>query len=185
MRPQDQPVRVVYRVDDDGHEVLHAVSYASLEAASDDIVAAGDSVLEIRVQGGMDGPPALHTVSPSSSSAPPAGAALAAGCAAPRKTPSSPPPRRGHARGAAMIRPLFRDLETGAQAWGQPASLFWWTEGNGACDCNRAPAFGLPTAAKYCLGAVRFPAVDVQGGLEGLDEAEVLRRLNHDYPTQE
>lgn len=33
--------------------------------------------------------------------------------------------------------PTFFDLRTGKTAKGDNMSFFWWTEGNGSCDCNR------------------------------------------------
>lgn len=37
----------------------------------------------------------------------------------------------------------FLDTKTGETAWSDyPFSVWWWSEGNGACDCNRAILFG-------------------------------------------
>lgn len=44
-----------------------------------------------------------------------------------------------------MITPTFKDLVTGEthRATDEPDwGIFWWTEGNGSCDCNRAPICG-------------------------------------------
>lgn len=36
----------------------------------------------------------------------------------------------------------FLDTQTGETAWSDyPFSIYWWAEGNGACDCNRALCF--------------------------------------------
>lgn len=71
------------------------------------------------------------------------------------------------------VRPKFRDLETGAEAWheGQPWSLYWWAEGNGCCDCNREDVFGHDSnhgLCGFCLGYKRYIVVD----LEGIDDPE-------------
>lgn len=36
----------------------------------------------------------------------------------------------------------FLDTKTGEKAWSDyPFGIYWWAEGNGACDCNRAALF--------------------------------------------
>jgi hypothetical protein len=72
--------------------------------------------------------------------------------------------------------PTFFDLRTGKTAQGYDMSFFWWTEGNGACDCNRAIAFGVGVGSVSeelqtahpgtCYGFKRFIAIDVEGYLE-------------------
>lgn len=68
------------------------------------------------------------------------------------------------------------------------ASVFWWVEGNGSCDCNRAIAMGHEELENQdgdqsvCFGHNRFIAVDVHGDFEGLDKADILRMMNEDYP---
>jgi len=68
------------------------------------------------------------------------------------------------------VIPTFLDLRTGKTAKGFDASFFWWTEGNGACDCNRGMAFGLTHeelgTLGVCLGFRRFIAIDVEGDLD-------------------
>lgn len=67
------------------------------------------------------------------------------------------------------------------------ASVFWWTEGDGSCDCNRAIAMGhkeLVGNREACLGHRRFVAVDVHGDLEGRDKADVLHEMNEGYPAE-
>lgn len=99
-----------------------------------------------------------------------------------------------------MITPIFKDLKTGATAPGDPASIFWWTEGNGSCDCNRACFLGkdeemeaamrlahpdlLPLQSYFwCWGCKRFIAVDVTGDFEGMTKEAVLKALNEGYPA--
>lgn len=82
--------------------------------------------------------------------------------------------------------PILLDLRTGKTAKGSDMSVFWWTEGNGSCDCNRALAFPEIRAemtaqmrkklarhamegATVCYGTKRFIAIDVEGAL--VDEA--------------
>ncbi len=107
--------------------------------------------------------------------------------------------------------PTFFDLRTGKTAKGSDMSFFWWTEGNGACDCNRAIAFGvgvgsvdeemytkqrlehpeLREGVGLCYGFKRFIAVDVEGDLEYDEDArgnktshtkeQALIALNADY----
>lgn len=92
--------------------------------------------------------------------------------------------------------PTFLDLRTGKTAKGDDMSVFWWTEGNGACDCNRLLAFGLRHLdvgeVGFCLGWKRFIAIDVEGDLEGAfpdakSPSEMVERmlvmLNEDYGT--
>jgi hypothetical protein len=88
--------------------------------------------------------------------------------------------------------PTFLDLRTGNTAKGSDMSVFWWTEGNGACDCNRAIAFGVGVgsvaeelAAQHpgiCYGCKRFVAIDVEGSLEDAPSKEhVLACMNSEY----
>ena len=96
--------------------------------------------------------------------------------------------------------PTIRDLETGEQralpGWDWP--VYWWMEGNGSCDCNRAIAMGadevmherqrrehpeLQEHQQYCYGTKRFIAVDVHGDMEGLPKAEIIAAMNSGYPS--
>jgi hypothetical protein len=77
-------------------------------------------------------------------------------------------------------------------------SVFWWTEGNGSCDCNRAIHFegvddemnaqqhidkpGLEPHQSLCYGCKRFIAIDVGGALEGLSKQQILSEMNSEYP---
>jgi hypothetical protein len=82
------------------------------------------------------------------------------------------------------VIPTFFDLRTGKTAKGDDMSVFWWTEGNGSCDCSRAAAFGieddmdaqqrrdraeLKEWQSFCHGCLRFIAVDVEGDLNSYD----------------
>lgn len=102
--------------------------------------------------------------------------------------------------------PTFFDLRTGKTAKGSDESFFWWTEGNGSCDCNRARAFGLddemeaqqhrdkPELKEWqsvCYGCKRFIAIDVEGDLNSYDyegkdpqpktREEILIAMNAEY----
>ena len=52
------------------------------------------------------------------------------------------------------------DTQTGLTQWTDyPFSIWWWAEGNGACDCNRALEFGHEG---HCgEKPYRYQAVDV------------------------
>lgn len=76
-------------------------------------------------------------------------------------------------------------------------SIFWWSHGNGSCDCNRALAFdigdedhsedqriALDLDENRCLGAERWLIVDVSGDLEGWSRDDVLLEANSDYPEE-
>jgi hypothetical protein len=80
------------------------------------------------------------------------------------------------------VIPMFLDLRTGKTAKGDDMSFFWWTEGNGACDCNRCIAFGLTHEdvgeLGTCLGCRRFVAIDAEGDLE-YDEDHKGTRTPH------
>lgn len=104
--------------------------------------------------------------------------------------------------------PTFFDLRTGKTAQGSDESFYWWTEGNGACDCNRLCAFGEDAAAQMyheqheahpelkahqglCYGCKRFIAIEVTGDLNSYDwdglnpqpktREEILIAMNSGY----
>lgn len=94
--------------------------------------------------------------------------------------------------------PTFLDLRTGKTAKGDDMSVYWWTEGNGACDCNRAIHFEgayealdaavhkahpeLHEGASLCFGCKRFIAIDIEGSIEGAPSKEhVLVCMNSEY----
>jgi hypothetical protein len=92
------------------------------------------------------------------------------------------------------VIPTFLDLRTGKTAKGDDMSVFWWTEGNGGCDCNRRLAFPDATDPAwidgYCCGCKRFVAIDVEGDLALSDidgtqvphtKEQVLAAMNADY----
>jgi hypothetical protein len=84
------------------------------------------------------------------------------------------------------VIPTFLDLRTGKTAKGYEASVFWWTEGNGSCDCSRCTVFPDVTDTAWrdgiCYGHRRFVAIDVEGSLEDAPSKEhVLRCMNAEY----
>lgn len=60
---------------------------------------------------------------------------------------------------------------------------YWWSEGNGGCDCNRAPYFGIeedgPDGPRYCAGHARILIVGFTGECK-----LTLRELNSGYPKE-
>jgi hypothetical protein len=106
------------------------------------------------------------------------------------------------------VIPTLFDLRTSRTALGADNSVYWWSEGNGACDCNRAIAFdgadeemdtamraahpGLQEWQGLCYGCTRFIAIDVTGDLafaapDGtrtpMTREEILIAMNSDYGT--
>ena len=93
--------------------------------------------------------------------------------------------------------PTFLDLKTGKIAKGDDMSFFWWSEGNGSCDCNRSVCFeGAHEELEalhsgVCYGCERFVAIDVEGDLNSYDhegknpqpvtKEQVLVAMNHEY----
>lgn len=103
--------------------------------------------------------------------------------------------------------PTFFDLRTGRTAKGDDQSVYWWTEGNGACDCNRAIHFEgvaeemwkqqhadkpeLKEWQSLCYGCKRFIAIDVEGDLNSYDyegknpvlmtKEQILIAMNSEY----
>ena len=78
---------------------------------------------------------------------------------------------------------------------GEEFSVYWWQEGNGSCDCNRALAFdrgdedhseeqrlALGAEENGCLGCRRWLIVDVSGDLEGMTREQILAEANSEYP---
>lgn len=69
-------------------------------------------------------------------------------------------------------------------------SLWWWSEGNGSCDCNRAHLIGddiyremtAQFGKNICMGSSRIIAVNVSGDLEGETKESALLMINDDYP---
>lgn len=98
------------------------------------------------------------------------------------------------------LLPTFRDVVTGTIAKAvHPASLFWWSDGNGSCDCNRMDVFNLDEImspediAKLeaeweaghgtCWGAVRLVVIDVEGDIEDHEKADAIAEMNGCYPA--
>lgn len=71
------------------------------------------------------------------------------------------------------------DTETGERRTSENQfSAFWWAEGNGSCDCNRAGYFDVEHEAGICAGATRFLIVRASTTVYNLDE------LNHAYSEE-
>ena len=87
--------------------------------------------------------------------------------------------------------PVLLDTETGEKhEASQFTGWFWWAEGNGSCDCNRAIVFDKEDELEekfgegVCPGGTRFIAVDVHGDLEGMSKAQILDDFNSEYPEE-
>lgn len=90
--------------------------------------------------------------------------------------------------------PTLLDTKTGQSvvASDKDFSVYWWTEGNGSCDCNRALVFGDEVIEELeaefgedvCCGCRRIVATDVHGDLEGFTKQQVLAEMNQDYPDE-
>jgi hypothetical protein len=90
--------------------------------------------------------------------------------------------------------PTLLDTETGQKvdAAKMDCSLFWWAEGNGSCDCNRAICLGEDIVDELtkkfgehvCYGSERIIAIDVHGDLEGRTKDEALEEINESYPEE-
>lgn len=88
--------------------------------------------------------------------------------------------------------PTLLDTKTGktVTAKDMDSSLFWWIDGNGSCDCNRAIAFGDDVEEEMtagfgegcCFGCSRIIAVDVHGDLEGVSKEQIIKEMNDEYP---
>jgi hypothetical protein len=66
-------------------------------------------------------------------------------------------------------------------------NVYWWSIGNGSCDCNRRVAFDHDDPDEdngYCCGCERYLIVDASGDLEGLTLEEFIRKANQDYPPE-
>jgi hypothetical protein len=98
------------------------------------------------------------------------------------------------------VTPIFIDLCTGRVARADDQSVYWWTEGNGACDCNRVIHFEgvyeemdaamrkahpeMKEWQSYCYGCKRFVAIEVEGDLDGETREQILARMNSEYPAR-
>ena len=101
------------------------------------------------------------------------------------------------------MKVTLMDTKTGQRrdcsGWceGVDFGVYWWQEGNGSCDCNRALAFdrddedhseeqrlALGAEESTCLGCKRWLIVDVSGDLEGMTREQVLAEANMEYPAE-
>jgi len=90
--------------------------------------------------------------------------------------------------------PTLLDTKTGkiAVVEDYDFNVWWWTEGNGSCDCNRSNYFeGLHEELvkeigmeNVCFGCKRIIAIDVHGDLEGFTKKEIINKMNEDYPYE-
>lgn len=116
-----------------------------------------------------------------------------------------PDPRRSRWRVYGQhdnLYPTFRDLASGATAKCDDKhggmSLFWWSEGNGGCDCNRVGYFDAETCppdetelereedldeygSAMCLGHRRYVVIDVEGDITDAEKPEAIARMNEGY----
>lgn len=73
------------------------------------------------------------------------------------------------------------DTQTGEKRECDSFDGYFWSEGNGACDCNRRIFYVFPSAdceSSFCVGCNRFLIVSTD------DPAYTLRELNHNYPEE-
>lgn len=74
------------------------------------------------------------------------------------------------------------DTQTGkTHVTGNDYDAYWWADGNGSCDCNRALQMGvsLPESNdNLCIGSKRFLIIDSD------DKAYSLAELNDNYPSE-
>lgn len=69
--------------------------------------------------------------------------------------------------------------------------LFWWADGDGSCDCNRALCFDAEVDKElekqhgdHCYGSTRFVVVDViddTGFLKDNCKEQVVAEMNSEY----
>jgi len=97
------------------------------------------------------------------------------------------------------MKVTLKDIKTGAIASHphEDFDLWWWSNGNGSCDCNRAYAFGQSVVeeleAEYgrntCYGAHRFIAIDFSMNIDSAEREasiaytteEILKEINNEY----
>ena len=80
------------------------------------------------------------------------------------------------------------DTETGQikeskHIWGEGFSPYWWSEGNGGCDCNRRLLFDADPPAGTCVGSARYLITDFEAQPSD-DRVLTLEQLNCDYPEE-
>ncbi len=77
-----------------------------------------------------------------------------------------------------LLKVTVLDTQTGKIMEDDTHAEWYWTFGNGSCDCNRRMLFGedLPDCG-VCIGAKRYLVVEVDGLDPGVD-------FNRDYPSE-
>lgn len=74
---------------------------------------------------------------------------------------------------------VILDTVTGNKTPSQGYDGYWWSEGNGSCDCNRAIYSGVQIDTEgVCLGCKRFLIVESDNPEYSLAE------LNQGYPSE-
>lgn len=78
----------------------------------------------------------------------------------------------------------IKDSQTGETATSEGFGGWYWSDGNGSCDCNRETLFGNNTTYGTCLGSNRY--VIIKAIPEDMDKEDhipyTLEELNSDYP---
>jgi hypothetical protein len=79
----------------------------------------------------------------------------------------------------------FLDITTGKTADSDfDFSIWWWSAGNGGCDCNRSHAFNLYSdlenqyGPNTCFGNKRFYAIDIKDNPNGTSVNEAIKNYN-------
>jgi hypothetical protein len=69
------------------------------------------------------------------------------------------------------IKVILLDTVTGEVAEDSNWSKYWWMDGNGSCDCNRARVFGHypPAGTNTCLGCKRYVIIAASSTFELCD----------------
>lgn len=96
---------------------------------------------------------------------------------------------------APNLTPTIKDIVTGNTAKLRfSASLFWWAEGNGSCDCNRdefPPDDDVddnepgPVLGESLCASERFIVIDVEsddGPIDDATKALLIAEMNQGYP---
>ena len=84
-------------------------------------------------------------------------------------------------------RVVLFDTETNKTAIATMFNIneFWWSEGNGSCDCNREIVFGHDASdTGVCLGNKRYIAVDITGEITNVEKNRLLSLFNQDYDNK-
>jgi len=79
------------------------------------------------------------------------------------------------------------DTEDGQTVEHSGMDYFWWTEGNGSCDCNREIFSGKldeENDTNMCKNCERFLIVGVKNLPEEYDEGVAVREMNDEYPKE-